>query len=92
VHHILFYADGGLTRPENLITICSRCHTNVHEGRLVLRGEAPGGVRYLNALGQDVRVQRALDVAFWLDRWCGQPEEHESRYLRARDELLTEAA
>ncbi|MBN9420647.1 MAG: HNH endonuclease, partial [Candidatus Eremiobacteraeota bacterium] len=44
VHHILFYADGGLTRPENLITICSRCHTNVHEGRLVLRGEAPGGV------------------------------------------------
>ncbi len=93
VHHIIFYADGGLTRPSNLITLCSRCHANVHEGRLILRGEAPGGVRYLNEFGRDIRVQRALDVAFWLDRWCGRRgEEEETRYVRARGELLTAAA
>lgn len=86
VHHIVFYADGGLTRPENLITICSKCHKNVHEGRLVIRGDAPHGARFFNERGKDIRQERTLETAFWLDIWCGwRGTEWDRRYLRARE-------
>lgn len=86
VHHIIFYANGGLTRPENLITICSKCHKNVHEGRLVIHGNAPHGARFLNEWGRDLRVERTLDTAYWLDIWCGwRGTTLDRRYLRARE-------
>lgn len=86
VHHIIFYADGGLTRPDNLITICSKCHKNVHEGRLVIRGDAPRGARFFNQSGRDVREERELDTAYWLDIWCGwRGTELNRRYLGAGD-------
>ena len=86
VHHIIFYADGGLTQPDNLITICSRCHKNVHEGRLKIVGNAPHGARFLNQFGKDMQRERTLEMAFWLDIWCGwRGSEDGTRYLRARD-------
>lgn len=27
VHHIRYLSEGGSYRPENLITLCSKCHT-----------------------------------------------------------------
>jgi 5-methylcytosine-specific restriction endonuclease McrA len=30
VHHIRFRSRGGGNREENLITLCSECHTRVH--------------------------------------------------------------
>ena len=86
VHHMIFYANGGLTRPENLITICSKCHKNVHEGRLVIHGNAPHGARFLNEWGRDLRVERTLDTAYWLDIWCGwRGTTLDRRYHRARE-------
>ncbi|MFN8610898.1 MAG: HNH endonuclease signature motif containing protein [Vulcanimicrobiota bacterium] len=86
VHHIIFYADGGLTKPENLITICSKCHKNVHEGRLKILGDAPRGARFLNEFGRDIRQERTLETAFWLDIWCGwRGTEFDRRYLRLRE-------
>lgn len=88
VHHILFYGEGGSTRPDNLITICSKCHQNVHEGRLVIRGNAPHGVQFLNQFGKDIREQRVLEVAYWLDIWCGWRDSEENRrYVRAASAL-----
>ena len=85
VHHIIFYADGGLTRPDNLITLCTRCHKNVHEGQLVIRGNAPHGALFLDKLGRDIRQERTLDTAFWLDIWCGwRGAEDDSRYGTVR--------
>lgn len=90
VHHIIFYADGGLTRPENLVTICSKCHKNVHEGRLTIQGNAPHGARFLDQFGRDIRRERTLDMAFWLDIWCGWRGSIENnRYRRARETIGT---
>lgn len=86
IHHIIFYSDGGLTIGDNLITVCTRCHKNIHEGRLRVEGAAPHGLRFLTAAGKDIRTERILEVAFWLDHWCGwQGPEDEGHYGRARD-------
>lgn len=84
VHHIVFYADGGLTKPDNLLTLCSRCHKHVHEGHLRIVREAPHGARFLNGFGRDIRLERKMETAFWLDHWCGwRGGEENCRYFRA---------
>ncbi|MBX3172309.1 MAG: HNH endonuclease [Candidatus Eremiobacteraeota bacterium] len=70
-HHIIYYAQGGLTVPENMITLCTKCHRNVHENRLQIVGSASRGLLFLNGKGRDIRQERTLDIAFWLDIWCG---------------------
>lgn len=89
-HHIIFYADGGLTVPENLITLCSGCHTNLHEGRLHIKGSAPHGLRFLNQQGQDIRHERTLDIAFWLDIWCGWRGGEFDRRYRGAETMIPE--
>lgn len=84
VHHIVFYADGGLTVPENLVTVCAKCHKNVHENRLKIVGEAPHGLRFVNQYGEDIRRERELDIAFWLDIWCGWRGGPQDRRFRGR--------
>ena len=37
VHHIIFSSMGGSDDAENLITLCSGCHYNLHHGRLMLK-------------------------------------------------------
>ena len=88
IHHVIYFADGGLTVSENLITLCTKCHRNVHENRLTITGSAPCGLRFLNHFGRDIRQERTLDIAFWLDIWCGwRGREGDQRYLRAREAL-----
>lgn len=87
VHHVIYYAVGGLTIGENLVTLCTQCHKNVHENRLKIIGTAPHGLRFLNQFGQDIRQERTLDVAFWLDVWCGWRGGEIGRYIRTRDSL-----
>ncbi len=36
LHHLKQHVDGGHNVPKNLIVICSRCHDEVHAGRLEL--------------------------------------------------------
>ena len=90
VHHIIYYADGGLTAADNLITLCTKCHKNVHENRLTITGSAPCGLRFLTQTGKDIRQELTLDIAFWLDIWCGwRGSEDGGRYFRAREALIT---
>ena len=35
-HHVVHWADGGPTRLDNLVLLCSRHHTLIHEGRVRL--------------------------------------------------------
>jgi Restriction endonuclease len=37
VHHIIFSSMGGSDDAENLITLCSSCHYNLHHGKLILK-------------------------------------------------------
>lgn len=72
VHHIIFYADGGLTKPDNLITICGKCHKNVHEGRLFIQGNAGPRRRGPQfGLDQTKEVRRTSNPrgALFLDRF-----------------------
>ena len=44
------------------------------------------GARFLNEWGRDLRVERTLDTAYWLDIWCGwRGTTLDRRYLRARE-------
>lgn len=36
VHHIKFRSNGGTDNPNNLITLCEKCHKKVHVGKLEL--------------------------------------------------------
>lgn len=36
VHHIKFRSQGGTDNPNNLITLCEKCHKKVHAGKLEL--------------------------------------------------------
>lgn len=37
VHHIVFRSRGGTDTPENLITLCEKCHKDLHDGKFVLK-------------------------------------------------------
>ena len=88
VHHIIYYSVGGLTIGDNLVTLCTKCHKNVHENRLKIIGTAPHGLIFLNQFGKDIRQERTLDIAFWLDIWCGwRGDNNHGRYYQARDAL-----
>lgn len=41
VHHLVQRKDGGSDRPDNLITLCSKCHSDYHKGKFTL--EKPKG-------------------------------------------------
>jgi hypothetical protein len=52
VHHIVFFCNGGATVPDNLLTLCSRCHRNLHEGKLHVTGPAPRELVWTNQWGE----------------------------------------
>ena len=38
VHHIVFRSDNGSDEPDNLITLCKKCHDDLHKGLIKLKG------------------------------------------------------
>ena len=41
IHHLVAFALCGIHSISRLLTLCSRCHAIVHEGKLSVEGEAP---------------------------------------------------
>ncbi|MGV8119288.1 MAG: hypothetical protein AB2L14_05940 [Candidatus Xenobiia bacterium LiM19] len=41
IHHLIAFAICGIHSISGLLTLCSRCHALVHEGKLSVEGEAP---------------------------------------------------
>lgn len=35
-HHVIYVSAGGLDTLDNLITLCRKCHDDIHAGRLKL--------------------------------------------------------
>jgi Holliday junction DNA helicase RuvB len=54
-HHIHYRRNGGPTTASNLVALCQRCHTLVHEGLLVVRGVAPDKLEFLDRRGRDLQ-------------------------------------
>jgi len=44
VHHLDPVALGGTDDEPWLVTLCWNCHDQVHEGRITLKGQAPGSL------------------------------------------------
>ena len=50
-HHLTLYCQGGLSVPAGLVTLCSRCHRNVHRGFLRILGTPETGLVWLDRRG-----------------------------------------
>jgi hypothetical protein len=54
IHHLVHWESGGPTDPDNLIALCTRCHRDIHAGRLITTGDpsTPDGLVFLDAQGR----------------------------------------
>jgi hypothetical protein len=50
-HHVVHWADGGETTPENLVMLCSSHHRLLHEGGFEIKPGANGEWHFRNASG-----------------------------------------
>jgi hypothetical protein len=80
VHHIVYRSAGGGDKPENRTVLCHGHHRLIHDGAVVLRGRAPGELRW--RLGR----QRP-EVRFHGDRRIprGAQDPRESRTIPDRE-------
>ena len=51
-HHVVHWADGGETRLENTLLLCSRHHRLLHEGGFAIRAGANGEWQFQNTRGR----------------------------------------
>jgi hypothetical protein len=52
VHHVVHWADQGLTDLPNLVTLCDHHHHRVHEGKWRVTGNANGILRFVGPSGR----------------------------------------
>jgi hypothetical protein len=54
VHHLVHWADGGPTDPDNLIAVCTACHRSLHDGTIRVVGDPmrPDGLEVLDRAGR----------------------------------------
>ena len=55
VHHMVHWADGGLTNLENLVTLCGRHHRAVHELGWAMSGNADAELTFTSPHGRAVK-------------------------------------
>jgi hypothetical protein len=70
MHHIKHWANGGETKPSNLVSLCRFHHRAVHEGGFDVRILDDGALRFVRPDGEGVD-----DIA----PGCRQPEGDASR-------------
>jgi hypothetical protein len=52
-HHLVFWDDGGLTVPANLVLLCPRHHRALHQGELSIEGDPEAGtLRFRDRFGR----------------------------------------
>jgi hypothetical protein len=86
IHHVKWYSHDGKTLPENLITLCTGCHRNVHEGRLHVTKTASGELLFTDDSGRRLDLMHRIERAAWLDYnigWRGgKLDSYQSSLLR----------
>lgn len=56
IHHVVFWSNGGRTKPSNLVTICRFHHRLVHEGGYRLESKPSGRIRVWKPDGTEIPV------------------------------------
>jgi HNH endonuclease len=84
IHHVIRYSQGGKTLPRFLVTLCSRCHKNTEEGKLLIQLTESGELVFTDRYGNDLEEVQRQERAIWLDYWLGwQGKETDSHWARA---------
>ena len=81
IHHIKRYCEGGLTLPDLLVTLCRKCHTNVHDGHLHITGTVSEGLLFTDSAGRNLARDYRIAKAEWLDFWLGWYGTEEDSHL-----------
>ena len=76
-HHVRYWADGGVTRLDNLVLLCRRHHRAVHEERFTVELRDDGDARFFRPDGQP------FPEAPPAPRWAGAALEPTSSHLAA---------
>ncbi|MBT8444411.1 MAG: HNH endonuclease [Gammaproteobacteria bacterium] len=79
VHHVEWRVDGGKTEEDILVSLCTRCHSMIHQGLLSLHGNSRDGFVFLDRRGALVEggrdKARASSVAAALHTALASPPE-----------------
>jgi hypothetical protein len=59
VHHLVPKSQGGAHSRSNCVTLCTTCHTALHDGRLGAEGEADETLRWFDADGRELNARPA---------------------------------
>ena len=51
VHHIIFRSKGGSDAPANLITLCQTCHSDLHEGKFIIKKGKKSTTKHATEMG-----------------------------------------
>jgi len=85
-HHIKHWANGGETKPSNLVSLCRFHHRAVHEGGFRIEMLDDGALRFINRKGAPVD-----DVAPGFNQppgdWREMPEGKQSQWRGDRMDL-----
>ncbi len=76
-HHIHHWANGGETKPSNLVSLCRFHHRLVHEGGVAIHVLDDGAIRFVHANSQSFD-SAAPDHVHVFD-WMQLPAAHEER-------------
>ena len=53
-HHVEHWINGGETKPENMVLLCTYHHRLLHEGAFSIAKEADGTLRFVTADGRTI--------------------------------------
>jgi hypothetical protein len=89
MHHIKHWANGGETKPSNLVSLCRFHHRAVHEGGFDVQILDDGALRFVRPDGEPVS-REAHDCAQPTSRWEDIPNsDGEWKYRGERMDLPT---
>lgn len=94
VHHIRFVSRGGETRMDNLMVLCSYCHSRVHVGLLKVRRAPDGEVEFVDRKGRALRgalpqrLRLAVDYAMPRERGVSPKGPTERQEAEDRELVL----
>lgn len=77
-HHIKHWAEGGETKPSNLVSLCRFHHRKVHEGAVEVQVLDDGAFRFVQANGKAFDSVATNHVHPFTD-WTQLPAEHRAR-------------
>jgi hypothetical protein len=82
-HHIHHWANGGETKPSNLVSLCRFLHRMVHEGGVVIHALDDGAIRFTHPNGRTFDSV-ASDHVRPFD-WTELPAQHEERGIHINE-------